>query len=134
MKARLSLWFCFTVLVAISPVLCTWQNSSFDQTPLTLFQILGRGDLFLITCGLAAAAIGEVIASGTKLIAYKVICAGACLVIVLLTASASGRIADRTAFNIAFNPDPVAVRSIIYFIGAMIASTFCLALGQKDNR
>jgi hypothetical protein len=133
MIARLALWFFFTVLVAVSPVLCAWQNSSFDPQPHTLWEILGRGDLFLITCGLAAAAIGEVIASGTERITYKVVCAGACLVIVLFTASAYGRIADRVEFKMLFQPDAVAIRAIFYFIGTMIASTFCLALGQKNQ-
>jgi hypothetical protein len=130
---KLLRWLFFTVVIALAPILCCWHNLGLEGRIASPELLLGKGELYLISCALAAAAIGELVATGWEQATAKVICAGGCLLIVVLATSAYAVIAGHLEKHDDCCATEVASRSKILFICTIVAAAACLTFPQRTN-
>ncbi|WP_030204722.1 hypothetical protein [Streptomyces sp. NRRL S-87] len=58
---KLQHWFFFGVLFGVLPIALCFAMNSLSRNGMTLTQLLGRGELLIVTTSLAAAAAGQII-------------------------------------------------------------------------
>jgi hypothetical protein len=61
MRDKLALWFVFSVLLSLVPIIFHIVKGYTNHTPHALTAAIQRGELLLITAALCAAAVGELI-------------------------------------------------------------------------
>src|SRR5437899_9488588 len=85
MGARLLKWAFFTVLVSLAPLILTglilWAD---DKMILSL--VWPHGELLLISTAIGADAIGEMIPTGPTARNAKIVSAGSCIVLLIVSA------------------------------------------------
>jgi len=131
MWIRLLRWFIFTVLVALAPLLVYGASTLIEGNQVTDELLFGKGELLLICCALAAAAIGDIITSGRELETYKLICGGSCVIVVFFTSALYDNIAQHIQLKTHYEPGVVANLSIISFTVTIISAAACLALSRE---
>jgi len=130
---RILRWLFFTVVIALAPILCFWHNIGLEGGVATQEVLLGKGELYLISCALAAAAIGELVATGWEQATAKVICAGGCILIVVLATSAYAVVASHLEKQDGYSQFAVASRSWKLFVFTVVAAASCLTFPQQNS-
>ena len=125
---KMARWFVFTVIAALVPLVFGLGKLFFQGKPLSLQAISSRGELLLISTGIAGTAIGELIASGTsKQPVPKIVCAGLCFI----NLSLSGMwFADISTSVESANLARLAYGSLLVFFMTLFASGGCVALSE----
>ncbi len=87
MLDRLIKWLFFSILIALLPLAFTWIYSYINNLERSYVDIVGRGELLLISASICAAALGDLIGTshqrkGTTIAAY--IAGGSAVVILML--------------------------------------------------
>jgi hypothetical protein len=125
---KVTRWFLFTVIAAIVPLVFGLIKLYSHDRPLSLEAISSKGELLLISAGIAGTAIGELIAGGTnKYSRVKLICGSLCF----LTLSVSGMwFADVSISAESANLAKLAYGSLVIFGVTLFASGGCVALSE----
>ena len=133
MVEKLIRWFIFSVIVALLPLIFNalrliTRGSVFSITALT-----AHGELLLVACAISAAAVGELVASGSILKIAKII-VGGCSIIILSLASLyfADISAARLSGEILQNSVISRVTLILYSI-ALVSSGCCIALSEVTD-
>jgi hypothetical protein len=128
-RIKLTRWFIFTVLAALVPVAFGSLILYYRNKPLSLEAVTSKGELLLISAGIAGAGIGELIASGTvKRGTAKLVCAGLCFITLMLSGMWFGDISSTTVETM--NLTRLAYGSLIIFGTTLFASGGCVALAE----
>lgn len=123
---KVARWGVFSVMFALLPLLFHFLKQFITSGVLPqIGSVSLHGELLLVSSGIAATAVGEVIASGQKLAVLKILAGGGCA-LVLVVASFS------YTFISAPDADSAAVSSLstLMFIFAIVSSGACISLAE----
>ncbi|HUF08553.1 MAG TPA: hypothetical protein VMO47_04475, partial [Rhodothermales bacterium] len=126
MRAKIIRFVVYGVVVALLPIAIKCIHMVMYGESLSLPSILSNGELLLVTVALTAGGIGEVVSSGNKLGATKLLAAGGCVIILVLSAAWFGQISASLTNGVAFDRSIVASGSLIIFVVAFAASLTCV--------
>lgn len=130
MNEKLVKWLIFGVILALVPLAFVWFCRLIFGQDITLESLLSRGDLLLITAGLCAAGIGEMIGSGGALKGAKIISGGLSVVILLLSALIFAVVSNPALLSSPPHSDVVMNSSIAIYICAFFSSGACAYLAE----
>jgi hypothetical protein len=130
MVVRFTRWFVFGVALALLPIIADFLIRRIDGGGPVLADLLGRGELHLITAGLCSSAIGELLGTGKGLAFVKIFSGGSCLAILFCASFAYAHIAERLSANAAISLDVVCHDSVFLYVGGVIASACCVILSE----
>ncbi len=126
---RLARWLLFGIGVALAPIVGRYLILRTYHLPATLEAVISNGELLLISTGIAAGGIGEIIASGQRHGLLKVLAAGTFMLFAL---------ASSFYFSALVLPQPdtayITSVSVKLFVGTNLASGMCLTLGQEEAK
>ncbi|SRR6266571_1180441 len=127
---RLKTWFLFTIVFSIIPFVFIAFGYLFAEHPEKIWLLFRKGELLLVSSGLAAGGIGDAISFPSKHRTAQLLCLAFCIFVVVLAALGYTLIAvfDTIAFD--YNHRLVDFGSILLFI--MI--TICSAITVTHSR
>lgn len=111
------------------------QPSNDEQNGSMLELILGKGELLLITTGIAATAVGELLGSNGRRKTFIIFSGGGCVIALMLASLWYAYINSQVVVNpnSDINVELVTTGSVILFIPTVIASTLCVALAEDEE-
>jgi hypothetical protein len=124
MGARLLKWVFFTVLVSFTPLILTGLVLWADDK-MVVSSLWPHGELLLISTAIAADAIGEMIPTGPRARAAKIVAVGSCVLLLIISALWYAVIQIH-----GFNAGKISESSLFLFAGTLIASLGCQALAE----
>jgi hypothetical protein len=127
-EKRIIIWFIFTGLFSLIPIIFRCVDLAFDSiipTPVLLFS---NGELLFISIGIAAAAIGDLIVSRRNWWEYKIILGSFCGFLALLSTYLLGKAVD--GHN---NSELFSYLSIILFCLTFFSGSCCKGLSELNN-
>jgi hypothetical protein len=127
---KLLRWFMFSVLASLVPLALTYFSHRIDRHAVRLEMLLGRGELLLITTTLGAAALGELIPANRENAIAKVLAGGASVLMIVISSVCFAAIQSRNNAD----PRPVAVLSLAFFFGTLLAAASCLFYSHQEAR
>jgi hypothetical protein len=132
MRAKLTRWTIFSVLLALVPLLVSALIRATRRQAADLDTILSNGELLLITVGLAGAAVGELIGSGRGVARpmRELISAGMSVVILVVSALYFADVAAAKAAAQVVDSPLIASVSLGVYVAALISSGACIALAE----
>jgi hypothetical protein len=86
--------------------------------PWDLELVIGNGEVFIIAAALCAGGLGELIGSGENLRTWKIMSGGACVLLLLVSASSFAGLAEGGTFD-----RSAVVVSSLWIYGAAVIST-----------
>lgn len=119
---KITRWIIFNVCIAVLPLAGRALILFNSGKAPSLATLLGSGDLLLVSCGIAAGAIGEIIGTPSIKSNEKIKAAGYCLLNLFLSAMLYGSITTQTL--------TISISSIILFISTLITSYVCVKLSE----
>lgn len=132
MLNRIFIWIFFSVLVALTPLVFQTIFFSINGNSYDLFDLVGQGELLLISTALCATSIGELFnnySHGYYLNTLKIISSGLTLLILLISAFAFSVISSLDILhqnNI--NKEIIVSLSFYIFSFSVIVSTSCISI------
>jgi len=130
MSDKILRWLIFSVVIALLPLAFNLLRFSSRGTPLSLLTILSNGELLLISAAIAAAAAGELFASGQNYIKAKLFAGGGCVIVLILASFLFADISVAIASGEKISQEAVSTNSIVIFILTVVASGSCVALSE----
>lgn len=130
MGPKFARWFVFGVLIALLPILVDFIVKRSEWSQPSLNDLLGRGELLLISAGLCSAAIGELLGTGSKFATLKIISGGGCLLVLASASLSYANLAGKMSKNIIFSADVVSHDSLIIYLVGVVASASCVILAE----
>jgi len=130
MTEKLIRWFLFGVVIALLPIIFNSLRLFTHGGSLTFGQLVGRGELLLVTAGISAKAIGELIGSSTSMKIPKIIAGGVSLVILALASLYFADVAATYANNQTLDLSVISRMSLILFLTAVVSGGSCVALAE----
>lgn len=129
MAEKIIKWLIFSVVLALLPFAFNYLRLSSRSIDPTFINIFGNGELLLVAAGIAAAAVGDLIGSGSGHKIAKLFAGGGSVVVLCL---ASLHFADVASLKNSptFDADVVVVSSMWFFIFAIISGAGCISLGE----
>lgn len=130
MRSKVIRFVIYGVVVALLPIAIKCIHIVMYGEVLTLPAILSNGELLLVTVALTAGGIGEVVSSGESLGATKLLAAGGCVIILVLSAAWFGQISASLTNSVAYDRSIVASGSLTIFILAFVSSLTCVVASE----
>jgi hypothetical protein len=127
---KLIRWGIFSVIIALLPVFFNLLTVGSRGGSLSLRQVASHGELLLISTAIAAASVGDLIASGSKLPMAKILAGGGCIVGLFLGSLWYADISAAQAANVVLNPAWINNGSAIVFALTLVSSGSCVALAE----
>jgi len=124
-------WVAFSVVLALVPLLFSWIYGEIFGIDRTLESILATGELYLITAGLCAAGVGELVSATNERTKSRLVSGSITVVLLLLAALLFAAVSTPSG---APNPPDttVVMRTSLYLYGAsVVASTVCAILADS---
>ena len=131
MKIRFLKWFLFTLVVSLAPIIVSAVALKLVRETASLERLLGNGELLMISCALAATAIGELIASKARLPHGKLILVWLCGIAVFFSTMGYAILIVADAWKKAFDKSMIANFSIALFIGTGICAAICVVIAPE---
>jgi hypothetical protein len=126
----------FDVLVTLTPFAFGYLQSIDKNQAFQLSNVLGTGQLLLVSVAISASAIGELVAVevAERQKVMKIAAIGLSFIVVIVSALWFGDIS--ASINGKTTPDPktVSVGSISIYVWALCTSAWCLTLAQGQTR
>ncbi len=133
MAERLIRWFVFSVLVALLPFVWNWISLVTQEKAATLETMFCRGELFLVSCALCAAALGELIGTGRKFAEFKLLVGFGCLSVLMLNSlwfsQVSFQVLSATKYDTMF----VTEGSLMAFMFTVLVACGALLLVEAER-
>lgn len=130
MGEKLATWFVFSVLMALVPVAAGAAKQMTSDAPLSLGVLVAQGQLLLITAGLCATSLGDLIGSGTSAKIAKILAGGFTLLVLTFAALYFADIAASLAKGEKLNVEVIKNTSLACYLSAFIAGGSCVALSK----
>jgi len=130
---RLMFWLIFTVVISLLPIGFHALQFINRAQSVQLYDVISNGELFIISVGMAATAIGEALSkrSGSSLVLFMV---GICFILLIISAFLY---ADVAAMNMANNTSSLkqvlVTNSLLLYGFTFVCSTCCIGLVEIDN-
>ena len=131
MVTRFLRWILFTLVVSILPILASAIALELVHARPTVVGILGAGELLTICCALSATAIGDLVSTKLRHPNAKLIFAGLCGLVALLTIVGYTTISVAIFWEIPYNEKAVAYGSIFLFVVTGACSAVCIGLAHE---
>lgn len=122
----------FGFVLALLPIIADFLIRRIDRGSPILADLLGRGELHLITAGLCSSAIGELFGTGRRYAFFKILSGGSCLGILSCASFVYAHIAQRLAALAPISVDVICHDSIVLYVGGVIASACSVVLANLD--
>jgi hypothetical protein len=126
---RLIVWIIFSVIVALTPIIFNAILTFITGSTPTLSQLLKNGELLIIAVAVGADAVGKLVGSGTSKKIYKILSAGVCILLIIVSSLLFSAI-SMTSIGASFDPLRVAHVSIYVYLLTMITSGSCIILAE----
>jgi hypothetical protein len=130
MAEKIVRWLIFSVVIALLPLAFNYIRILIQGTNPTLVVLLSRGELLLVSAAIAAAAIGELIASGEEWRIAKYVAGGGCVSVLFLTSALFAEISNATYSGAAVNSALISSSSALLFGFAVVSSASCIVLAE----
>jgi hypothetical protein len=130
MLIRFLRWFIFTLLVSILPILVSAIALWLSGDHPSIVEILGAGELLMICCALSATAVGDIVATKLRHPNAKLIFAGLCVLVVVVTTVGYTLIVVANHRHFPYDQNLVAIVSMCLFLFTGICSAVCVALSH----
>ncbi len=127
---KLLKWTFFGVILAIVPIVFSMLFHRAFSESFGFEKHLSDGELLLITAGLCAAGLGELLGSSDENKSGKITCGGTSVVILLLSAGLYTAFANAEMYKEDFDVDFVLTISCICYVCALVSSTVCILLSD----
>lgn len=112
-------WIFFGVIISAVPIIYSCFNAFvLKGVPWDLELVIGNGEVFIMTAALCAGGLGELIESGENQRTWKILSGGACVLLLLVSASSFAGLAEGSSFDRA-----AVVVSSLWIYGAAVIST-----------
>lgn len=133
MTEKLIRWFIFSVVIALTPILFNIISILFsEEINFSFFLLVSKGESFLISAVIAAAAIGDLIATGKKWVIGKILSGGSCVILLLLSSYLFSHISSLAPIELHAQIGNVNFTSIFIFSCTVFSSGFCVGLAKID--
>ncbi|MDK2593591.1 hypothetical protein [Pseudoalteromonas obscura] len=130
MNDKVTKWLIFGAGLALVPLLAVWICRLIFGQDSSLVNLLSQGELLLITAGLCAAGIGELIGSGEDYKIAKIISGGISVGMLLVSALIFSIVSNPAILNTPPNVDVISTASIIIYCCAFLSSGTCAYLAE----
>ena len=124
---RLLKWGIFTVLVSLIPFVMVALTLWSDDKDISLSALWPHGELLLVSTALAADAVGSLIPTAPRWERSKIVSAGACIVLLIVTAFWYALIQNHPEFKIA----KISKGTMELFVFTVIVCACCKYLAEK---
>lgn len=136
MKRELLQWLIFSVIVSLLPFLFVVLNGLTEGQLPILANLFSGGELQLISVGLAASAMGELLARRSTRKTLEVLAIGLAVVVLILASWWYANLTIKIQIGTPIHHGNVAIGSIYLYIAAFITSLCCKILtflGSERN-
>ncbi len=121
-----TVWIIFSVLLALSPIAFNYLLSYLSGKSPDFSILLQNGELFIVSVAIGAGAAGQLIGSGQNNRTLKIISAGGCFILVIISSFLFAAIS--TSLIPSIDPDRVSNISTVMFNMTIISSGSCIIL------
>lgn len=125
-------WVIFSVLMALVPLITAALIQLTRSITPSMDDLIGRGELLLITAALCARSCGELFSSDGGRKTAKVVAGGSTMVILLLTAIYFADVASAVRTKTTIDSGLVAGISIVTYISALVSGGSCIRLSEAQ--
>lgn len=125
---ELTLWLIFTAGLALTPIIFNAALIFISGSNPVIFQLLSRGELLLISVAIGADAVGEVIGSGRQRRLIKIMAAGSCIFLLIMSSLLFAVASSDTVGQ--FDDWRVSTSSIFIFLMMILSAGSCVLLGE----
>jgi hypothetical protein len=119
-------WAVFTVLFSLLPFAIVWLGVWSDARPFDVMTLWPHGELLLVATAISADAVGDLVGSSPRAAKSKVVCAGACVILLFIAAVWYAMIQGHPTYP----AQRIFNGSIALFGGTVLASFGCKALAE----
>ncbi|MFJ6951606.1 hypothetical protein [Micromonospora aurantiaca (nom. illeg.)] len=124
-RTKLARWFFFGVTIAVMPIFANALSALSRSTDTSYENLVGRGELLLVSAGIAAAGVGELFArQETKLKTPRLMLVGAGLLLVCLSSYWFADIASAIQLKQSLDNNAIAAGSTVLF-GCTLGTSGC---------
>jgi hypothetical protein len=129
MASKLLRWLVFGVIISLLPIAVSFlEFVAKDKTP-TMRQVMGDGGLLLIISAVCAGSLGEIIGSGQRALAAKIISAGGAVVVLIISSLLFAAILEGKGAS-TYDESIVASISMWVFALGLLPCAACIALSE----
>ena len=129
LPAKLTKWLVFSVLLALLPIGYNYLRVLTRGGDPTVENLLGKGELLLVTAGISAAALGNLIGSGKDWLRAKMFAGGGSVIMLILVTLYFTDITSTPAGQ-SLNSSVIASYSKWFFLFSVLAGAGCVALEE----
>jgi hypothetical protein len=130
MGEKIATWFIFSVLMALVPLAAGVAKQMTSNADINLAAVVAQGQLLLITAGLCATSLGDLIGSGKTARTAKILAGGFTLVVLTFATLYFADITAALAKGEALNIDVIRNTSLACYASAFVAGGSCVALSR----
>lgn len=126
-----TIWLIFSVFLALTPLIFNGATDFINGSNINLSQLLGKGELLIVSVAIGADATGKLIGSSEKQKIFKIIAAGACILLVIISSLLFAVVSRSTGNPI--NINRVSSSSCLMFLMIIVTGTSCTLLAEIDK-
>ena len=126
-----TVWLIFSVFLALTPLIFNGATDFINGSNVDFSQLLGRGELLIVSVAIGADATGKLIGSGEKQKIFKIIAAGACILLVIISSLLFAVISRSTGIPIDIGR--VSSSSCLMFLMIIVSGASCTLLAEIDK-
>jgi len=130
MITKIVKWFIFSVIIALLPIIFNLLIVLSNGVAPSLEILTSRGELLLVAAGIAASAIGELIASGQNYMTPKLLAGGSCVIILSLASLYFAHISATIILGKTLDANVVSYTSMYLYIFAILSGASCIVLAE----
>ncbi len=130
MQKKLILWSVYTVLISIAPLVVSFLIRLTRGESTALSDIIGNGELLLITVAILGAAIGELLAGNHRYPEFELISGGICILTLLISSLYFADISGANAVESRINTFIVEKISYWLFGSGLISGAISIILSE----
>jgi hypothetical protein len=123
-------WLVFGAAVSVLPLLYAFFDLKFNGHTPTWLQIVGGGELLVVTWVLAASALGELFGGSDKYPKTKIVFGGTTFLMIVAAALFFSSIAVAKANKVTLNEDYVVTVSLSLFVISLVPCCICLLFSE----
>lgn len=125
---RLTVWLIFSVVLALTPLTFNAAVIFIAGRNLTFADILAHGELLIVCVAVGADAVGRMIGSGPHKKTLKILAAGGCILLIILSSLLFSVIAVSPG---TYDAERVTSSSSFLFLMTIIAGGSCVLLAES---
>ncbi len=130
-RNKLIRWTIFSVLLGVFPIGAALLSALTRQQSLLMADLIGKGELLLVTVVITAAAAGEGIGAETRRFrSTRILCVSLSILIVLVATYWFADIASAVAAGVVINVIAVTNGSIVVFLSGAVTAAACIVLSE----